>query len=96
MHGTIVEVAVHERQHVRGGVLLAVVEAMKMENPLRAPHDGWVADLAVAVGDGVAQGAPVCRVDPMKRYLPSPQQRQEHNADNVSTADRPPDGSDRA
>ena len=42
---------------------VAVVEAMKMENQLRAPHDGRVTQLAVAVGDTVAQGAAICRVD---------------------------------
>ena len=64
MQGTIADVSISEGQYVHAGDLLAVVEAMKMENPLRAPHDGWVVDLAVAVGDGVTQGAPLCRVDP--------------------------------
>jgi acetyl-CoA/propionyl-CoA carboxylase biotin carboxyl carrier protein len=64
MQGTVVEVMVSEGQHVRAGDLLAVVEAMKMENPLRAPRDGWITNLAVAKGDGVAQGAAVCRLDP--------------------------------
>jgi acetyl-CoA/propionyl-CoA carboxylase biotin carboxyl carrier protein len=42
--------------------LLVVVEAMKMENPLHAPHPGRVSGLSVSVGDTVAQGAVLCRV----------------------------------
>jgi acetyl-CoA/propionyl-CoA carboxylase biotin carboxyl carrier protein len=41
-----------------------VIEAMKMENPLRAPHPGRVTGLRVAVGDTVAQGALLCQVTP--------------------------------
>jgi acetyl-CoA/propionyl-CoA carboxylase, biotin carboxylase, biotin carboxyl carrier protein len=42
--------------------VIAVVEAMKMENPLRAPHAGRVTGLQVSAGDIVAQGATVCHV----------------------------------
>jgi biotin carboxyl carrier protein len=35
---------------------------MKMENPVRAGIAGTVQDLAVALGDSVAQDAPICRV----------------------------------
>jgi biotin carboxyl carrier protein len=37
---------------------------MKMENPLRAPHPGQIADLRVCAGDTVAQGTVLCRVVP--------------------------------
>jgi acetyl-CoA/propionyl-CoA carboxylase, biotin carboxylase, biotin carboxyl carrier protein len=43
-----------------------VVEAMKMENPLRAPHPGRVTGLQAAAGDTVAQGTVLCRVIPAK------------------------------
>jgi acetyl-CoA/propionyl-CoA carboxylase biotin carboxyl carrier protein len=39
-----------------------VVEAMKMENPVRSPHAGQVTGLRVAAGETVAQGALLCRV----------------------------------
>jgi len=62
MQGTIVKVAVEEGQAVVAGDLIAVVEAMKMENAVRAHTDGVVRDLAVKPGDTVAQDAPICHV----------------------------------
>ena len=62
MQGTVMQLAVAEGDEVTAGQLLAVVEAMKMENPLRAPHPGRVTGLHVRVGDTVAQGTVLCRV----------------------------------
>lgn len=62
MQGTVIQLAVGEGDEVAAGQLLAVVEAMKMENPLRAPHPGRVTGLRVSVGDTVAQGTVLCRV----------------------------------
>jgi acetyl-CoA/propionyl-CoA carboxylase biotin carboxyl carrier protein len=62
MQGTVVQVLVEEGQHVEIGETVAVVEAMKMENPVRAGIAGTVQDLAVVLGDSVAQDAPICRV----------------------------------
>jgi acetyl-CoA/propionyl-CoA carboxylase biotin carboxyl carrier protein len=62
MQGTVMRIEVAEGDEVAAGQLLAVVEAMKMENPLLAPHPGRVSGLSVSVGDTVAQGAVLCRV----------------------------------
>jgi len=65
MQGTVLRVAVADGENVTAGQELIVVEAMKMENPLRAPHPGRVAGLQAAAGDTVAQGAVLCRVIPV-------------------------------
>jgi acetyl-CoA/propionyl-CoA carboxylase biotin carboxyl carrier protein len=64
MQGTVIRVEVSDGDEVTAGQLLAVVEAMKMENPLRAPHPGRVTALHVAPGDTVAQGATLCQITP--------------------------------
>jgi propionyl-CoA carboxylase alpha chain len=54
MPGLLKTVAVKEGQEVKVGEELAVVEAMKMENILRAERDGVVAKLHAAGGDSLA------------------------------------------
>ncbi len=54
MPGLVVRIDVAAGQTVRAGEPLAVVEAMKMENVLRAERDATVARLAVAAGDTLA------------------------------------------
>ena len=54
MPGLLVSLAVAEGQEVKAGQELAVVEAMKMENLLRAEQDGTVAKLHAAPGDSLA------------------------------------------
>ena len=67
MQGTVVTVAVQEGQQVVPGDLVAVLEAMKMENPITAPRPGTVRDIAVAVGDAVSQGAPLLHISPHEK-----------------------------
>jgi propionyl-CoA carboxylase alpha chain len=54
MPGLLVSVAVQVGQEVKAGEELAVVEAMKMENILRAERDGTVAKLHAKPGDSLA------------------------------------------
>ncbi|MFO1079475.1 MAG: acetyl/propionyl/methylcrotonyl-CoA carboxylase subunit alpha [Reyranellaceae bacterium] len=53
MPGLLASVAVHEGQEVKAGEVLAVVEAMKMENVLRAARDGTVKTLHAKSGDSL-------------------------------------------
>jgi propionyl-CoA carboxylase alpha chain len=57
MPGLVVSLAVGEGQEVKAGETLAVVEAMKMENVLRAERDGTVKKINVKPGDSVAVDA---------------------------------------
>ncbi len=54
MPGLLVSLAVREGQAVKAGEELAVVEAMKMENVLRAERDGKVTKLRAKPGDSLA------------------------------------------
>ncbi len=54
MPGLLVSLAVQPGQDVKAGQELAVVEAMKMENLLRAERDGKVANLHAKPGDSLA------------------------------------------
>jgi propionyl-CoA carboxylase alpha chain len=53
MPGLLASVAVSEGQEVKAGEALAVVEAMKMENVLRAVRDGTVKTLHANAGDSL-------------------------------------------
>jgi len=53
MPGLLASVAVNEGQEVKAGEALAVVEAMKMENVLRAARDGTVKTLHAKAGDSL-------------------------------------------
>ncbi|MFD1824341.1 acetyl/propionyl/methylcrotonyl-CoA carboxylase subunit alpha [Mumia zhuanghuii] len=63
MPGTVLSLAVTEGEIVSEGQVLGVVEAMKMELALKAPYDGAVTHVGVAVGDQVALGALLFRVE---------------------------------
>lgn len=63
MPGRVVALLVEAGQHVKAGTPLAVTEAMKMEHTLCAPRDGTVAELRCAVGDPVAEGDELLRLD---------------------------------
>ncbi|MGZ4554319.1 MAG: acetyl/propionyl/methylcrotonyl-CoA carboxylase subunit alpha [Mycobacteriaceae bacterium] len=62
MQGTVVKVAVEEGQQVLAGELIAVLEAMKMENPVTAHKDGTITGLSVEPGAAVTQGTVLCEL----------------------------------
>ncbi len=62
MQATVVKVAVADGDEVAEGDLVAVLEAMKMEQPLNAHRAGTVKGLAVEVGGTVTAGAVVCEI----------------------------------
>lgn len=56
MSGLIIEVEVKEGDRVKAGAGLAIVEAMKMQNEIKAPRDGIVKKIAVKKGMTVNSG----------------------------------------
>ena len=59
MPGLLVEISVEEGQEVKSGDPIAIVEAMKMENTLRAERDGTVAKILAEIGDSLAADQPI-------------------------------------
>ena len=56
MPGKILSVAVTAGQAVKKGDVLCILEAMKMQNEIVAPHDATVAEVRVAANQTVATG----------------------------------------
>lgn len=61
--GLIVAVAVAVGDDVTEGASLMTIEAMKMQNEVRAPRAGRVIDVSVQPGQVVATGAPLLRLE---------------------------------
>jgi propionyl-CoA carboxylase alpha chain len=61
MPGLLAELAVTAGQEVRAGETLAVIEAMKMQNIIKAENDCVVAELLAKPGDGLSVDQPILR-----------------------------------
>jgi len=62
MQGTVLAVDVSDGEAVEAGRVICTVEAMKMENEIKAHRDGRVTQLSVAPGDAVKTGQVLCIV----------------------------------
>ncbi len=62
MQGTIVKVTVSDGDEVAEGDTIVVLEAMKMEQPLKAHKAGTVTGLKAEVGSGVTNGEVICEI----------------------------------
>ncbi len=62
MQGTIVKIVAAEGQQVDAGETVVVLEAMKMEQPLKAHKAGTITGLAVEVGQTVTSGTEICQI----------------------------------
>lgn len=61
MPGVILEVNVKAGDVIERGHIVAVLEAMKMNNAIKAPRAGTVAEVFVAAGQAVGHGEPLIR-----------------------------------
>lgn len=65
MPGRVVRIPVKVGDIVPEGAVVAVLEAMKMENDVRAPGGGRVAEIAVQEGAAVEAGALLVQMEPV-------------------------------
>jgi acetyl-CoA/propionyl-CoA carboxylase biotin carboxyl carrier protein len=70
MPGTVLAVRVGEGETVAAGHPLLVVEAMKMEHTIAAPHDGVVRELSVHTGQQVVVDQLLVTVEPGEEVAP--------------------------
>jgi biotin carboxyl carrier protein len=63
MPGRVIKISVAVGQQVRKGDEILVIEAMKMENQMRASKDGRVLRLSAQVGDMVNPGVVLAEIE---------------------------------
>lgn len=63
MPGKVMKILVGEGEEVKEGQGVIVVEAMKMENELKAPKAGTVSSIKVKEGDAVESGKPMIVIE---------------------------------
>jgi acetyl-CoA/propionyl-CoA carboxylase biotin carboxyl carrier protein len=64
MHGLIAELRVGNGERVTEGQVVAVIEAMKMMNEIRAHRSGTVNGIHVGAGSSVESGSPLVTISP--------------------------------
>lgn len=62
MPGIVVSIPVKQGQTISAGDTVAVIEAMKMENNIRAAQSGTIAEILVKSGDEVSHGQLLLKV----------------------------------
>jgi pyruvate carboxylase subunit B len=67
MPGKIIRVLTTEGAEVASGQGIVVMEAMKMQNEIKASMDGRIQKIAVSEGETVQSGALIAIVDPVIR-----------------------------
>jgi biotin carboxyl carrier protein len=63
MPATVIAVNVAPGQEVADGDVLVLLEAMKMELPIKAPHAGRVKSIACREGELVSAGVPLLELE---------------------------------
>ncbi|WGX99165.1 biotin/lipoyl-binding carrier protein [Nocardioides sp. L-11A] len=62
--GSVWKILAEPGTEVTRGQEIMVLESMKMEIPIEAPHDGTVTDVDVAEGEAVEAGTLLARMNP--------------------------------
>ena len=64
--GKVAKVYVKNNQKVKKGIILVIIEAMKMEHSIIAPFDGIVKNIAVKEGEPIEEGHTVTELEKIK------------------------------
>jgi pyruvate carboxylase subunit B len=70
MPGVVVELMVEEGQTVEEGQPLLILEAMKMQNEISAPHGGLIEAVYAVAGKAVAAGEKLVQIAPVDEEAP--------------------------
>lgn len=60
--GVIVGIKVKVGDKVKAGQVVAMLEAMKMENEIQSEYDGVIISVNVSEGDSILEGAPIVTI----------------------------------
>ena len=63
MPGKVVKIMVEVNKEIKVGQTLLVVEAMKMENEIKASADGVVKEIYVSAGQAIDSGIPLIDIE---------------------------------
>jgi 3-methylcrotonyl-CoA carboxylase alpha subunit len=63
MPGKVLQVLVQAGGRVLKGAPLVILEAMKMEHTIAAPHDGRIAEIHFKAGEQVNEGVELLRLE---------------------------------
>lgn len=66
MPGVVVALSVEEGQEIKEGDILLVIESMKLETAIRAPRDGIVETVHIALSKGFERDAPLVSLAPLE------------------------------
>ena len=60
--GVIIDIRVAAGDQIKAGQVIAILEAMKMENEIQAESDGTIISVHVGKGDSVLEGAAIVTI----------------------------------
>ena len=63
MPGTVIDIKVKVGDEVKHGQEVCVIEAMKMQIPMKSNQNGVVKEIKIAVGQSVAKGATLMELE---------------------------------
>jgi 3-methylcrotonyl-CoA carboxylase alpha subunit len=66
MPGMVIAISCHQGTSVRKDQVLMIIEAMKMEHPIKAPFDGVIDEIFYQLGEQVNEGEPLLAIQEIK------------------------------